>query len=160
MVKYATATPYIACYLLVRNDKNEVAFVLRSNTSWMDGHYGLPAGKVENDESYIQGAIREGKEEIGVDISPSALRHVLTVHRREDDDAPTWVDVYFEVAEYSGEVVNAEPHVHSEVAWFDLEDLPENTIPSLRYCLEQIVAGNSYAEYGWDGGSEDRPALG
>lgn len=47
MIKgYDIETPYTAVYLVFRKN-NKVAFVLRSNTDWMEGYYGLPAGKVE-----------------------------------------------------------------------------------------------------------------
>lgn len=148
-MSYDTATPYIASYVILR-DGNKVAFVLRENTSWMNGYYGLPSGKVENHEPFTLAAVREAKEEVGIDVKPSDLRHILTVHRQNADDAARyWVDVYFEVDDWQGEVVNAEPHMHSEVAWLDLENLPENVIPSVRFAMEQITAGNLYCEYGW-----------
>lgn len=74
---FNTATPYIASYVILKKD-NKAAFVLRSKTGWRNGFYGLPAGKVENDESYIACAIREVKEEVGVDVAALDLKHVLT----------------------------------------------------------------------------------
>jgi len=150
---YDTATPYIASYAVLRKERT-VAFVLRSNTSWMNNYYGLPAGKVEQDESYTAAAVREAKEEVGIDVAPDTLRHALTVHRKSRD-GKFWVDVYFEVANYQGEAYNAEPHMHSELAWLDIDNLPENVIPSVRAALEHIAAGDTYAEYGWDGQGED-----
>lgn len=145
-MSFDTATPYIASYVIVRKN-NKIAFVLRSNTGWMNNHYGLPSGKVEKDESYSAAAIREAAEEIGIKIAPEDLRFVHVMHRREGHD---WVDVYFEADKWQGTPMNAEPHVHSELAWLDLGDLPENVIPSVRYALEQISQGNAYSEYGWD----------
>ncbi len=43
---YNTAQPYAASYFLVKK-VGMLAFVLRSNTTWMDGYFGLPSGKVE-----------------------------------------------------------------------------------------------------------------
>lgn len=145
-MKYDTATPYTASYVVLRKG-DKVAFVLRSNTAWMNSHYGLPSGKVEVGESFRVAAIREGKEEVGVTIKPENLRPVLTVHRNDDDSY--WVDQYFEVVDWEGEAHNAEPHMHSEVAWLDLNNLPDNIIPSVRRALEQITTGNSYFEEGW-----------
>src|SRR2546430_1308799 len=98
---FGTARPYAACYVILRRD-NKVAFVLRHNAGWMNGYYGLPAGKVEVAENFRAGAVREAKEEVGITIAPSSLTHALTVHRLGDDKLE-WVDVYFEVTEWEGE---------------------------------------------------------
>ena len=37
--------------------------------------YAIPAGHVENNETYLQGAIRETKEEVGIDINTLKLIH-------------------------------------------------------------------------------------
>lgn len=146
MSKYDTATPYIASYVLLR-DGNKLAFVLRKNTGWMDNFYGLPSGKVEKAEPFSTGAVREALEEVGVTIQPEHLHHALTVHRHSADT--DWVDIYFEVDRWTGDVINAEPEKHSAVAWFDLNALPENIIPSVREALEHIAAGRVYAETDW-----------
>jgi len=149
-MSYNTAHPHIASYVIIRNDKNQIAFVLRANTSWMNDHYGLPSGKVEEDESYIQGAVREAEEEVGIKIKAEDLKHIITIHRYEKSShAADWVDVYFETAKWRGEPFNAEPKVHSKLAWLDPQNLPKNVIPSVKFALEQIEAGNNYAEYGW-----------
>lgn len=145
-MKFDTATPYTASYVVLR-DGDKVAFVLRSNTNWMDGYYGLPSGKVEKNESFNAAAIREGFEEVGITVKPEALRHALTVYRNDSDSY--WVDVYFEVEEWAGEVQNLEPHMHSEVAWLDTNNLPENVIPTVRSALKHIADGKRFVEEGW-----------
>ena len=146
---YDTQRPYVASYVLLKQG-SKAAFVLRANTGWMNGYYGLASGKVENGESFTQAAIREAKEEVGVTITPNQLTPVMTCHRRELGEEMTWVDLLFVATDWQGEVVNAEPDIHAKVEWFDLDNLPENVIPSLRYMLEQHRAGNTFCEYGWD----------
>ena len=143
---FDTATPYIACFVLLRRG-DKAAFVLRENTSYMSGYYGLPAGKVEVNESFTTGCVREGKEEAGVEIDAVDLVHMITVHRHDDTD---WVDIYFEAKHWLGEPYNAEPEVHAELKWFDLHDLPKNTVPPQRAALEAFLAGKVYDEYGWN----------
>ena len=146
-VQLQAATPYLAAYVIFRKG-NKVAFVLRENTGWMDGFYGLAAGKVEEDETATQGAIREAKEEVGITLKREQLKPVLVAHRQGDDS--DWIDIMFEATSWEGELVNAEPHMHKEITWLDLKELPENIIPAVRYYIEQIEAGKHYAEFGWD----------
>lgn len=56
-------------------DGNKVLIMQRSITdSWKPCHWALPGGGVEKDETFIEGAIRELKEETHLDIlDPSKL---------------------------------------------------------------------------------------
>ena len=148
--KYDSARPYIACFVTLRKG-DQIAMVLRKNTGWMDGFYGLPAGKVEYFETYTQGAIREAKEEAGVIIKPDDLHVIHVAHRHAQDDKEfmDWVDVYFEVDDWEGEPHNAEPEKSERLDWLELNNLPENIVPPQRAALIAITKGESYSEFGW-----------
>lgn len=149
--KYDSARPYIACFVVLRRG-NTVAMVLRKNTGWMDGYYGLPAGKVEYGESYIEGAVREAKEEAGVDISLNDLEFAHTVHRHGEESGVymDWVDVYFEASKWGGEPYNAEVEKSDRLDWIDLENLPENIVPPQLDAIQHIANKVQYSEYGWE----------
>ena len=146
------ARPYVACFVLLRRG-NKIAMVLRKNTGYMDGNYGLPAGKGEWFETFTSGAIREAKEEAGVDIAPEDLRFVHMVHRHGEDRFTEkymdWVDVYFETSVWTGEPYNAEEHKAESLDWIDIDNLPENVVPPVRDALEKIAKKQVYSEYGW-----------
>ena len=144
-MNHKTASPRVASYLIVRKD-DKIALLLRSGTGWMNGMYGLPAGKVEQGESYTQAAIREAKEEIGLELTEKDIEFTHIMHRFEGDD---WVDVFFEVVKPNVEPVNAEPHMHSELAWFAIDNLPKNTIPSVKFAVEKIDEKQTFSEFGW-----------
>lgn len=148
---FATAARPHAAAMIIFRDGNKIAFLLRKNTKWMNDHYGLPGGKVEHGESYSQAAIREAAEEVGVQIAPEHLEHRLTINRKSTSaDGMYWTDTVFEAVNWTGDLHNAEPHQHAELVWFDVNELPDNTIPVGIFYLDQIFAGNRYAEYGWE----------
>ncbi len=146
-MSYDVARPYTAAFVIFRR-QGKIAFVLRENTGWMNGYYGLASGKVEKNESYLNAAIREAKEEVDIDLTADNLKYAHTMHRKSSADQ-TWVDVYFEAVDWKGEPYNAEPHVHKELKWVDIKQLPENVIPPVRHALDQIAKGYQYSEYGW-----------
>ena len=148
MANYKTQQPYIASYVIFRKG-NKIAFVLRQNTGWMDAHFGLPSGKVEQDESYATCAIREAKEEVGVTIQRADLEYVHTMHRYEVNEN-NWVDVFFEAKKWQGELHNAEPSKASEFMWLDPKNLPDNIVPNVRYAIEQIENNSPFSEYNWE----------
>lgn len=125
--------------------------VLRKNTGWMDGYYGLPAGKVDRHETFAHGAIREAKEEAGVDIEPSDLIpiHVAHRHAHDSDSYMDWVDMYFEAKKWKGEPHNAEPEKSERLDWLDLNNPPENIVPQQRAALQAVAKGEIYSEFGW-----------
>jgi 8-oxo-dGTP diphosphatase len=144
-----TAKPYLAAFVILRKD-GKFASLLRSNTGWMDGYYGLPAGKVEKGESAVAAAIREAKEEAGVIVKDNDLEHTLTLHRYDKDNpAKEWIDIFFVTDKWQGNAYNAEPEVHGELVWLDSKKLPDNMTPYIHAAVEAIDRGETYLEYGW-----------
>jgi 8-oxo-dGTP diphosphatase len=128
---------------------NQVACIKRQKTGWYDGYYCLPGGKVDPGENFTQAAIREAKEEVGVDLTADNLEILLVAHLK-GKEGEIWVNTVFEAHDWQGELFNAEPHASSELVWQDIEQLPENTVPNTFIFLNALKAGKHYVEAGWD----------
>lgn len=144
----AVPASYVA---LIKDGK--ILLARRFNTEYMNGKYALPAGHVEAGETFTQCAIRETKEEIGVDIDPADLKMVHMLHRISE---PEWkdlrhrIDAFFVCEKWSGEIKNMEPEKCDDVAWFDINNLPENMVPYVKQAIENIGQKKLYSEFGWD----------
>lgn len=123
---------------------------MRSNTAWMNGHYGLPSGKVEINERALAAAVREAKEEAGVLIREEDLKFVHASHRFAVDDTLAWIDLVFEASKWEGEPWNAEPKKHSGLAWLNADKLPDNVVPAISALINQVNQGNMYSEFYWE----------
>jgi ADP-ribose pyrophosphatase YjhB (NUDIX family) len=127
---------------------HKIACIHRQNTGWYDGYYALPGGKVDPGESFTHAAIREAKEEVGLNLTTDNLEILLVAHIKGEDGA-IWVNVLFEAHDWSGELFNAEPNKSSELVWQDIDSLPENTVPNTHVYLKALAAGKHYVECGW-----------
>lgn len=90
--------------------------------------------------------VREAREESGVQLSVDGLHFAHVMHRKANDER---MDFFFTAEKWEGEPTNMEPEKCDDLSWFSLTQLPENTIPYIRYALEQYEAGNHYTEFGW-----------
>lgn len=133
-------------YLILIKD-NKILFLRRKNTGYEDGKYCLPSGHLEENESIREGLKREVKEEIDIDLDTNDLTLVHTMHRKEND---TRVDFFFTITKYNGEPVNKEPNKCDDVAWFPINNLPQNIIPYMKKAIENALRKNIYSESGWD----------
>lgn len=132
-------------YLLFLKD-NKILLSRRCNTGYEDGNYGLVAGHLDEHESLTYAAIREAKEECGIDIDSNDLEVKTVMHRRQNDER---VDFFFEVKKWIGEPINTEPNKCDDLSWFPLDNLPSNTIPYIRRAIECYQKGIIYSEFGW-----------
>ena len=69
------------------------------------------------------------------------------MHRKSEDER---VDFFLEAQKWSGELKNREPDKCDQVAWFPLDELPENTIPYIKRALSNYRQGIWFEEYGWE----------
>ena len=128
--------------LIVRAD-NSILLMRRASTGYQDGKYGLPSGHLETNERPFAGAARELIEEVGIDIELSKphFKHFM-FHESNCPHA-----AFFFQLTWDGPVENKEPYSCDELRWVTAENLPDETIPYIRFAIEKIQAGQTYSEF-------------
>jgi 8-oxo-dGTP diphosphatase len=125
----------------------EVLLQLRGpETTYMAGHWATAAaGHVEAGESVLEAAVREAREELGVEVDPASLVPLCAMHRTDPGNpAPIEqrVDFFFTARDWSGEPSIQEPGKCVDLRWVLLDDLPEPTVPHERAVLERLSSGD------------------
>ncbi len=134
-----------AAYIILEKD-GQILIGRRANTSYQDGNYQMPAGHVEASEAPTAAAVREAKEEIGVDINPSDFELVHTMHRPAHDATGDRIDLFFRTRVWKGKVENKEPLKCEDLHWASYNELPVNMVPHVKHALECIAQGKAYSE--------------
>ena len=140
--------PYAASLTLLVRD-NRVLLIRRANTGWLDGYYTVPSGHVNEGESASVAAARETHEEVGLQVDPVDLSMVHSMYRKSAEDGKIYVDFFFMTTKWDGEPVNCELDKCDDIAWFDMNQLPENTAPHLQEAIAKYRAHIHYSEMGW-----------
>jgi len=138
-----------AAYLIPIKD-NKILLLRRANTWYEDWNYSMIAWKVDSGETFTKCIIREWKEEAWITLKPEDLTVAHIMHRNpwlETDNQR--IDTYFISEKREWEITNMEPHKCDDLSWFDLNNLPENTIPYIKKVLENINNKIFYSEYWW-----------
>lgn len=85
-----------------------------------EGTWTMPGGKLEYGESFEEGAIREVKEETGMDVTTV---RVIAVNNDKNEHAH-FVTIGLLAEGFSGEPNVMEPDEITRWEWFPLDDLP------------------------------------
>ena len=117
------------------NSKNELLIQKRGdNLKRHPGKWNFTGGAVDSDESSLEGAKRETKEELGIDIEN--LEYMLSFKREHD-----FVDVWIAKVDIDVKDLTVSEREVSEVKWVSLEQLEElminnQFVPSLNLYYE------------------------
>ena len=114
-------------YLIIKNEEGKILLQRRQGTKLWPGFLALPAGHVEGWENPYEAAVREAKEELGIQLNPENIIDTFVACRRNKSLMP-YYDVYFEISSYIGEITIAEPEKCSELVWCDINKLPDDMI--------------------------------
>jgi ADP-ribose pyrophosphatase YjhB (NUDIX family) len=88
--------------LIIQNNKMLLAHPTKA--PWY-GTYTIPKGKVEEGESYIKAAIRETKEEVGLDINVDDIEKIINVIDYTDANDRIYKKVIYFVARPKEKIV-------------------------------------------------------
>jgi len=146
----APAGPYrppVGVHLILARD-GKVLLLRRANTGFADGSWSLPGGSLEDGEPLPAAAAREAREETGIAIGPHDLAFAHLCHHA-DPDGLARLGVFFTARRWTGEPVNAEPHLCSELAWHHLDDLPGDTVSYIRAALLAHRTGTTFSLHSW-----------
>ena len=129
--------------------EGRVLLMRRANTGFFDGLFSLPGGHVEAGESVAMTAVREAREELGIELDPSALATIGVMHRLSDTNR---IDFFLRAARWGGSPTIAEPDKCDHLAWFATEALPDGMVPYVRRALLTERSEPWVVEDGWEGG--------
>jgi 8-oxo-dGTP diphosphatase len=111
------------------------------------GHrlWGLPGGKIRNDESPVHAVIRDVREETGAEIE---IRDLVGIYHLtgSGEGGPDLPDVL--VHAFRGQVISGDVAVNSpgricRLAWHDRADLPAPMTATARAAIADALAGRS-----------------
>lgn len=144
MSKEKFKMPVAAHLLLIREGK--ILLLRRFNTGYEDGNYSVVAGHLDGNEDVKSAMIREAMEEAGIEIKPSNIQIVGVMHRKSEVER---IDFFLVADSWNNEIVNMEPEKCDDLSWFEIDNLPINTIPYIKRAIENYISGVQFDIYGW-----------
>lgn len=130
---------------LICQHGSHVLLIKRSNkTTVWPNFWAFPWGKVEDNELFREAALREAREEVGINGNITDIHgETITMLR-----SIQWTKiVYFgRIEHYENAPEILEPSLATDLAWFPVTDLPEPMIPHHKTGLEAILNWIGYTE--------------
>ncbi len=104
---------------VIKNNKGQLLAV-HLNKEKPEGVWVMPGGKLEDGESARECAIREAKEELGVEIEPIKIVGICEV---DYGDNNIWLFIYYSAKIVSGTPVPQEENKTLDVKYIDLQQI-------------------------------------
>jgi len=124
--------PRVGVGVLLVDAQGRVLLTLR-NRPPEAGHWSIVGGKLDFLETLEECAVREAREEVGLEV---AIRSLLCVTDhclpRENQH---WVSPAYLAQILAGEAANCEPEKTAAVRWFRLDELPANLTMTARNAI-------------------------
>jgi len=114
--------------------RNKQVLLLKRKNVHGSGSWSPPGGHLDFGESPEECAIREAKEETGLDVTDVKFRAVT--NDLFEAEGKHYITLWMEGECTSGEAVVNAPYEMSEVGWFAWDNLPETLFLPFRNLLE------------------------
>ncbi len=132
---------YSAVYLIIKNEKWEILF-WRRKSDFKNGYFQIiPAGHLEWEETVFDCAIREAREEVGIDIQENDLK-VIHISHRVSMGERVYFDIYVEVRNYTWEIKLCEDDKCSEIKFVDIDNSGDDKF--VGYDIEALRKAKSW----------------
>jgi ADP-ribose pyrophosphatase YjhB (NUDIX family) len=130
------SAPRVGVGVLILNPPDQVLLTLRKRAPEA-GCWSIVGGKVDFLETLDQCAIREAREEAGIEIE--LLRLLCVTDHVLPREGQHWVAPAYLGRIVKGEVRNCEPEKTEEVRWFELNCLPKNLTMTARNAISAYL---------------------
>lgn len=130
-----------AVYVYLRR-ADAVLLQLRRNTGFMDGTWAAAAaGHIEYAETAAVAAVREAREELGIELRLEDLVPLTVMQRTDGTTAPDEqrVDWFFAASVWAGTPRIMEPEKCAAIHWFPGQNLPRQMPEHERFVLNCLV---------------------
>lgn len=114
----------------------------RKGSSWGEGALAMPGGHIEENEKAYDCAVREVREEVGIDVRPTLIDNYTYILHAEEwfrQGKHHWT-LYMPAQWVGGQVGNPEPHKHEDWRWATLDDVAALCKPTDWIPLPALVA--------------------
>lgn len=137
------AEPVILTTMVMVCDKDRILVQDKLKPEWPG--IAFPGGHVEPCESFVKCAIREVREETGLDISNLRLCGLKQFTHRNGDYR--YIVIFYKTDTFSGELVSSD---EGKVFWIDKSDLHKYTLADgFREMYEIFVKDDLSEDYLW-----------
>ena len=136
-------TEMVTCVMIQNPKTNEV---LVHNRKLKYPGWSFPGGHVESGESLYDCAVREIKEETGLDVKN--LKYCGVVHWVNRDDDGRYLCFMYKTSEFDSELITQSDDGESENFWLDTDELlaaPKEKLSSVHYCFSPLF--HEYGKY-------------
>lgn len=130
----------VAYSLIIDETKSKVLAVKnQGNSTW-----SLPGGAVEREETIEQAAVREAKEETGLDVKVFGIVAINEcIFEKEQEHA-----IFFT---FSSEIIGGtieikRPEEITEIAWLELDEA-DKLMPYYKHGIKSLIGGNEIPYY-------------
>lgn len=134
--------------IMIENKRTGKVLVLDRRGSWPG--LTFPGGHVERGEAFVDAAIREAKEETGLDVSK--LRCCGVVHWANKKTGDCYIEFLYKTSCFKGELIGET--AEGSICWMTPEELKNSDRLSSNFELYfPMFFDNKYSEmyFDWDG---------
>lgn len=127
---YGPRRPVIGVAAIVQDTEGRV-LVSERRSGKMQGWYGAPGGHLEWIESFEEAAVRELKEEAGIDAHAVNCEVIGVDQDYDPNEDHHWAIVFVRVKRWTGKPTAAEPGKRGPWEWYHPAKLPKKTLRPL-----------------------------